>query len=129
MNRKHCSYQLIYRPNVHSSVLSQAEKRDANLRRIFQEKGHNFFEINDPTTISSKTQPTVDEDSFNLKDNDPQITEESDVKKTMSIEELFAMRSDIMPQLQCVLSYHWVGFIYLTHAVLRLVKCSTQRSF
>ncbi|PPQ98517.1 hypothetical protein CVT24_004008 [Panaeolus cyanescens] len=89
--------QFIYEP-----VLSQAEKRDVNLRRIFQERGHNFFEIHDATATASICPSTINEEEPS-QDSDLGAKAETDVRKTMTVEELYAMRSEIMPQLHVAL--------------------------
>jgi len=64
-----------------------------NLRRIFLERGHDFFD-------QATSQPKADVDLASQQDNvaeDPEVAENT---QPMTPQELFKMRVEILPQLQ-----------------------------
>lgn len=89
--RSSTSYNLTFDDSQESSTKVLGE----NLRRIFVERGVDFFDrkghqlANENLTLenedTSDTEPTEEEDSL--------------VSQSMSVEELFKMRMEILPQL------------------------------
>ncbi|KDR83691.1 hypothetical protein GALMADRAFT_55752 [Galerina marginata CBS 339.88] len=83
----------IYEPRESASV-----KLETNLRRIFLERGADFFERRDGLLSDSKPQNTAGAEQ--VENGEEDVAGDSDpVTKTMSVEELYAMRVEIMPHL------------------------------
>jgi len=84
-------------PWIFILILSQSketpsEKLGSNLRRIFIERGSDFFEQRDnPHKTNDQSKP-VNEGETDTESDDP-------VPKTMTVEELYMMRMEILPQL------------------------------
>jgi mediator of RNA polymerase II transcription subunit 17, fungi type len=70
-----------------------------NLRRIFTERGADFFEQNPPgfleTGVLRSSEPKEQSNEADEEDSD----EESGESKPMTVDELFKMRMEIMPNL------------------------------
>ncbi|KAF9485307.1 hypothetical protein BDN70DRAFT_871333 [Pholiota conissans] len=82
--------QFIYEPKETPSA-----KLEANLRRIFLERGTNFFEKNEGALLG-RSEVTTDGHDFveSLGPEEPESMPES-----MTMEELYKMKSEILPQL------------------------------
>ncbi|KAF8205025.1 subunit 17 of mediator complex-domain-containing protein [Pholiota molesta] len=84
--------QFIYEPKETSTT-----KLEANLRRIFLERGSDFFEKNESAHLGryGPSGVVVHEDSA----EEPSPEEPDSIPKSMTMEELYKMKSEILPQL------------------------------
>jgi mediator of RNA polymerase II transcription subunit 17 len=90
-------------------------KLEANLRRIFLERGSDFFEKNESAHLGryGPSGVVVHEDSA----EEPSPEEPDSIPKSMTMEELYKMKSEILPQLlyvslkQLIPSYQKVNFV------------------
>lgn len=78
-----------------------ATKLGDNLRRIFQERGTDFFEKNKNLLKEDRAESEDKQPKLEASDavENLQLAQAQDLPKVMTVEELFAMRSEILPQL------------------------------
>lgn len=70
-----------------------------NLRRIFIERGHDFFERQDNLRSGGESIVAQPLETTEHLDTDEEVTEESATRASLSPEELFNMRRECIPQL------------------------------
>ena len=79
-------------------------KLQASLRRIFLERGADFFERKEGLGPESIQAPIGAIDEGIPHDSATHVARSGSNPKLMTVEELYAMRSEILPQLLCVFS-------------------------
>jgi len=79
-------------------------KLQASLRRIFVERGTDFFERKEGPGPENIQAPMGDIDEGIPRDPATHAVPSGSNPKLMTVEELYAMRSEILPQLLCVFS-------------------------
>lgn len=89
---------------------TSSARLDANLRRIFLERGADFFDRKEGLH-SSSTRLEIKQ-SHSIDDDAPDESENT--SKSMTVEELYAMRMELLPQLLCVIAelYTWLGNLF-----------------
>lgn len=81
--------------NVDNRKETSAARLETNLRRIFQERGADFFEQRDGSTAEKNSQSPTDDATGEEKESGYPAS----AAKPMTTEELYTMRSEIIPQL------------------------------
>ena len=90
--------QFIYEP-----LLDRETKLGERFRRIFLERGHDFFEKDDGTRYGHEQAPEEKPDDVSGAQQDVETPPEVDgEQKYMTPETLLKMRWDLLPRLQCV---------------------------
>ncbi|KAF9534277.1 subunit 17 of mediator complex-domain-containing protein [Crepidotus variabilis] len=80
--------------HVYEPKQAPSARLETNLRRIFIERGSDFFEKRDDPTRTKDDNTKDPKDVEDIAENDPDVP-----PKPMTVEELFAMRMEIIPQL------------------------------
>lgn len=79
---------------------TSSARLDTNIRRIFLERGADFFDRKEGLQSSSTRSEVKQSQSI---DDAPDVSMESEItSKSMTVEELYAMRMELLPQLKCV---------------------------
>ena len=86
--------------NVSYRKETSSARLDTNLRRIFLERGADFFERKEGLQ-SSDTRSEI-QHSQTIDDAPDAPIEPESTSKSMTVEELYAMRMELLPQLLCV---------------------------
>jgi hypothetical protein len=81
---------------------SSSARLDTNLRRIFLERGADFFDRKEGLQ-SSSTRLEIKQ-SQGIDDASVASIESENTSKSMTVEELYAMRMELLPQLLCVIA-------------------------
>ena len=81
---------------------TSSARLDTNIRRIFLERGADFFDRKEGLQSSSTRSEVKQSQSI---DGATDLSMESEnTSKSMSVEELYAMRMELLPQLKCVIA-------------------------
>ena len=81
---------------------TSSARLDTNIRRIFLERGADFFERKEGLQSSSTHSEVKQSQTI---DDAPDVPMESENKsKPMTVEELYVMRMELLPQLKCVIA-------------------------
>jgi mediator of RNA polymerase II transcription subunit 17 len=79
-------------------------KLEASLRRLFLERGADFFERKEGPGPENTVQAAMGDIERGIPRDPATHTPSGTTRKIMTVEELYAMRSEILPQLLCVFS-------------------------
>lgn len=103
---------------LYSKETSSA-RLDTNIRRIFLERGADFFDRKEGLQSSSTRSEIKQSQSI---DDAPDVSMESEyTSKSMTVEELHAMRMELLPQLKCVIAE-------LNASLRNLFQCGFRRN-
>ena len=81
---------------------TSSARLDTNIRRIFLERGADFFDRKEGLQSSSTRSEVKQSQTI---DDAPDVPMESENKsKPMTVEELYVMRMELLPQLKCVIA-------------------------